>query len=78
MKSPIVMDLEPLESCYSDLMVLKSAAGYYIGTTYTHDENSPTPGLVEPGSRDSFEYYATEAEAQHALETKSWTQRPHP
>ena len=49
MKSPIVMDLEPLESCYSDLMVLKPAAGYYIGTTYTHDENSPTPGIVEPG-----------------------------
>lgn len=78
MKSPIVLDLEPLESCYSDLMVLKSAAGYYIGTTYIHDENSPTPGLVEPGSCDSFEYYATEAEAQTALETKSWTQRIHP
>lgn len=77
MKSPIVMDLEPLETNYSDLQVLGSNGGYYIGTTYTHDEFSDTPGLVEPGSRDSG-YYRTHAEAQHALETKSWVQRLHP
>lgn len=77
MKSPIVMDLEPLETCYSDLQVLRSAAGWYIGTTYTHDENSDTPGLVEPGSRDS-EYFPTMESAALALENKSWTQRLHP
>lgn len=77
MKSPIVMDLEPLEPGYSDLQVMKSAAGYYIGTSYAmHDDDGEFIGHT-PGSRDSVEYYATEAEAQHALETKSWTQRLH-
>lgn len=48
MKSPMVEAAEYLiideKSKYSDLQVLRSAAGYYVGTTY--DEH-------EPGSRDS-------------------------
>lgn len=46
---------------YSDLQVLKSAAGWYVGTIYTTDE-----GWQEPGSRDS-DYYATKEEADYAF-----------
>ena len=42
---------------YSELKVLMSAAGYYLGTTYQ--------GM--PGSRESG-YFASEAEAEDALE----------
>jgi len=45
---------------YSDLKVLKSAAGYYIGTEY-HSVYGTTPG-----SRDS-DYYPTEEKAKYAL-----------
>lgn len=49
---------------YSDLMVLRSGAGWYIGTIYT---NPPKDGgFQEPGSRDSI-YFATEAEAEAEL-----------
>lgn len=47
---------------YSDLMVLQSAAGYYVGTTVTTD------GFTEPGSRDS-DYFPTHAQATAFLET---------
>lgn len=56
-------------SRYSPLQVLRSAAGYYIGTVY-HNED----GFDEPGSRDS-EYFATAEEAQHALDTDSYNER---
>jgi len=46
---------------YSDLKVLKSAAGWYIGTLYS-DGN----GFIEPGSRDS-EYFASEESANEML-----------
>lgn len=46
---------------YSDLQVLQSAAGWYIGTVYTAEE-----GWQEPGSRDS-DYYPTEERAKFAL-----------
>jgi hypothetical protein len=63
---------------YSELQVLKSAAGYYIGTLYTHPKGSEFEGLVEPGSRDSYDYYATEEEAQKALDENKFIQRDHP
>ena len=50
----------------SKLLVLKSAAGYYIGTI-TEDGY--------PYSRESVEYYKTQSEADVALATKSFTQR---
>jgi hypothetical protein len=45
---------------YSDLQVLSTPAGYYVGTTYTED------GFTEPGGRDS-EYYRTFEEANAFL-----------
>jgi len=47
---------------YSDLQVLKSAAGWYIGTIHT----DPKEGFQEPGSRDS-DYYSSEERARYAL-----------
>ena len=49
------------------LQVLRSAAGYYIGT---YDDG--------PVSRESVEYFPTDEAARHALETGAWTQRQHP
>jgi len=46
---------------FSDLQVMKSAAGYYIGTVYNAIE-----GWQAPGSRDS-DYYATKEEADYAF-----------
>lgn len=53
------------------LKVLRSAAGYYLGTF--DDEEGPI-------SRESAEYWATEAEAEAALASNGtgWTQRDHP
>lgn len=48
------------------LQVLKSRAGFYIGTC-TNDE---------PYSRESVEYWATESQAALALVENSWMQRP--
>ncbi|MGZ0719056.1 MULTISPECIES: hypothetical protein [Pseudomonas] len=47
------------------LQILKSAAGYYIGT---YDE-------FEPVSRESSEYYRTRAAAEQAMTLNTWTQR---
>lgn len=49
------------------VQVLKSAAGWYIGTW---DDG--------PYSRESVEYYAMQDEAQAALDSGTWTQRRHP
>jgi hypothetical protein len=54
---------EEQKSGYSELKVLQSAAGYYVGTTYF---NPDFGGFEEPGSRDSG-YYRTEGEAERAL-----------
>ena len=43
---------------YSDLKVMKSAAGWYIGTTHTDGKT----GFTEPGTRDS-DYFNTEHKA---------------
>lgn len=50
-------------SGYSDLKVLKSNAGYYVGTQFTGG-GIPYP---QPGSRDTG-YFATEEEADDLLD----------
>lgn len=62
MRSPMVESASyiPNKRSYSDLQVMQSAAGWYIGTTF-NGEWGP-----EPGSRDSG-YYATKAEAEADL-----------
>lgn len=64
MKSPMVQNADYIseKTGYSDLQVLQSGAGFYIGTTYT----DPTDGFTEPGSRDS-DYFATREEAEKYL-----------
>lgn len=47
------------------LQVLRSGAGYYIGT---QNEEGPV-------SRESVEYYATHSQAERALEQGTWSQR---
>ena len=47
------------------LQVLKSAAGFYIGTA---DEDGPC-------SRESTEYFETREAALEALASENWTQR---
>ena len=66
MKSQLV----PIEDRkdYSELQVLKSAAGYYIGSLYQDGS---------PGTRDS-EYFPTEEAAHDALRSQSWVQRQQP
>jgi hypothetical protein len=63
MKSPMVMNSKYItkkdKARYSDLQVLKSPAGYYVGTMYE---------TGQPGTRDS-EYMKTEAEAKILLAT---------
>lgn len=46
---------------YSDLCTLKSAAGWYVGTTYKGED-----GFIEPGSRDT-DYYPSESDAKLSL-----------
>jgi hypothetical protein len=48
---------------YTDLQVLKSAAGWYIGTLHNAIE-----GWQEPGSRDSC-YFASKETAEAALKS---------
>ena len=55
------LKIEDIEN-YSELKVMHSNAGYYIGTTYT----DPVAGFVEPGSRDS-NYFKTREEAEKFL-----------
>ena len=72
MRSPLTEHL-PDAANYSDLGVMRSNAGWYIGTYY----RDPRYGWAEPGSRDS-QYYATSEEAFQAFEDKSWDQRENP
>jgi hypothetical protein len=66
--------LEPMEDegIISELKVMKSAAGFYIGRSITE------MGFPMPYSRDSQEYYPTEEEAQRALSGNTYTRRYHP
>lgn len=52
-----------------ELVVLKSANGYYIGTFDSRKG---------PVSRESFEYWPTYDLAIAALYTQQWTQRSNP
>lgn len=69
MKSPMVTNAmyikEAEKSGYSDMQVLSSAAGYYIGTLYTNIEEDGTR-WEEPGSRDS-DYFKTREDAERYL-----------
>lgn len=61
MKSPMISIADYIavedKDRYSDMQVLKSGAGYYVGTIYSNPD-----GYQEPGSRDSG-YFATEGAA---------------
>lgn len=50
------------------LQILRSAAGFYIGTA----------GDDGPISRESNEYWRTQADAQNALDNNLWTQKENP
>lgn len=50
------------------LAVLQSSGGFYLGTA---DEDGPV-------SRESVEYWPTEAAARAALDAGNWTQRESP
>lgn len=63
MRSPMLVRMGMDSANYSPLKVMKSAAGYYVGTSHT----DPTYGFEEPGSRDSG-YFGTSAEAQAWLD----------
>ena len=65
------------EGEYTDVQVLKSPAGWYVGTMFVHNGRSDTPGSIEPGSRESG-YYYTWADATQAFENESWEQRDNP
>jgi hypothetical protein len=56
--------------CSKDLplLVLESAAGFYIGTC---DDFGPV-------SRESVQYWRKQEAAEHALSTGEWTQRSEP
>lgn len=51
------------------IQVLKSAAGFYIGTICN---------VEGPISRESVEYWTTKEKAESALQLGEWTQREHP
>lgn len=48
---------------YSELQVLKSNTGFYVGTIYT----DPSTGITEPGTRDS-DYFSAERRARAELD----------
>ena len=61
------------DSRISQFKVLRSAAGYFIGTQYTHDGTCCTndgihlcTDLVEPNSRETG-YWRTKEDAEEAL-----------
>jgi len=68
MKSPMVQTLGCItdKEKYSDLQVLKSGAGFYVGTLYRNDTDIPGMVYLEPGSRDT-EYFYSEKEASDYL-----------
>ena len=66
MKSPMIEQGELVKSedkgnKYSELQVLHSSAGYYLGTIYTDKD-----GFQEPGSRDSG-YFPKREQAEAEL-----------
>jgi hypothetical protein len=69
MKSVIVANVVPAaeQSGYTELQVLRSNAGYYVGTMYRNVEADGST-WEEPGSRDSG-YFRSREEAQRFLDT---------
>lgn len=65
MRSPMIESLSCIpneeKNLYTEMQVLKSNAGFYVGTMYNNPE-----GFEEPGSRDSG-YFATREEAEQEL-----------
>jgi hypothetical protein len=57
------------EGVYSEIQVLKSKAGYYIGTIFKHKEGWEEPGSMESG------YYPTKELAELDLNNNTWNQR---
>ncbi|SDR37162.1 hypothetical protein SAMN05443245_5191 [Paraburkholderia fungorum] len=72
MKSPMVTNLDcvPDKDSYTELRVLRSAAGYYVGTLHTDED-----GFTGPGSRDS-DYFRTSQEAERFLRMVSEVPNP--
>ena len=64
MKSPLIEQADYIDNKekYSDLQILNSMGGYYVGTLYEEDE-----GFLVPGSRDS-NYFKTRIEAEEFLQ----------
>ena len=67
MKSFQVLNLGFAYTGYSELQVMRSAAGFYLGTIYT----DPEYGFQEPGSRDS-DYFVHKEQASQALAKLEW------
>lgn len=71
MKSKLAEQCDPNpDGRYTELLVLQSNAGYYIGTLFIGSD-----GFVEPGSRDS-EYFDTREEAQKYLQWLEAADKP--
>jgi hypothetical protein len=51
---------------YTELQVMRSAAGYYVGTYYNNYDDIGALLFQEPGSRESA-YFRTEEEARACL-----------
>lgn len=68
MKSPMVTNASYIKdkSGYTDLRVLRSGAGFYIGTLFEERDATGRVVFCEPGSRDS-DYFATEEGAKAYL-----------
>jgi hypothetical protein len=67
MKSPMVENADYVadKASYSELKVLCSGAGYYVGTMYLNKEDpDPKYHFEEPGSRDS-DYFASREKAEN-------------
>lgn len=67
MKSPMVQNNDYIadKDAYSDMQVLQSGGGWYVGTLYTNTEDSSFK-YQEPGSRDT-DYFATKEDAEKFL-----------
>ena len=52
---------------YSDLMILRSNAGFYVGTYYNEKDDDGEIVWSEPGTRDS-EYFPTKEDAEEYLQ----------
>lgn len=57
------------EGQISELKIMKSAAGFYIGRSIME------MGIIVPYSRESQEYFPTEQEAESALKSGQYTKR---